>query len=117
MAKSNTEIASSIIDIDHRHNAGGLAPLKLYLGYIDGNPYKRTSAWWVEYKIITEGVKCKQKSLINKRVHAGWTEVEATSAKISESLRQYRQRINRNKKTNAETINNLFDLFNYRPLT
>jgi len=114
------EIAKNILDIDHRQNAGGLKPLKLWLGYIEGIPFKRSSAWWVTFKVKTEPPTTRKikPSLISNRMAcgSGWTQEEATGAYIGESLRQYRQRLRRNEKSNYERINELFDFFNYRPV-
>jgi len=114
--KSKLEIASQIIDIDTRHNAGGLKPLTLYTGKIEGKDFQRTSRWWVQYKSIVEGVKSSDHRLISARVYNGWTEEEAINARIGESRQAYKRRTNDKKYANAETINTHLDWFNYRPV-
>jgi hypothetical protein len=111
--KSKLEIASEIIDIDKRQNAGGLQPLKLYKGKIEGNLFSKTSNWWSIYKGITEGVDNVKPSLISERVCRGWTEEEAIGAYVCESLQKYRRRINEKGKEHKERVELLMNRFIY----
>jgi len=114
--KSNLQIAESIIDIDKRHNAGGLMPIRTYKGVIDGHKLSRSSTWWGIYKHKIENRKGSNSTLINGRSGRGWTDEEATGAYLDESLQQYRRRIKSNKTTNIDQANRLTDRFIYGPV-
>jgi hypothetical protein len=112
--KSNLQIARSIKDEDMRVDAGGLVPIKSYLGYVDGNPFRRSSRWWARYKEQAEGFNFISHGLISERSARGWTDEEATGAYHNEKLRDYRKRMNGDNAAKNHQIKEVVTNFLYR---